>query len=405
MKKEYLQLPVEELLEVEEFIAWMRYGKHQKEWESFLKENPEFIENVNKARKVMELLNDRHDHLTEQDLLKIWKNIKHFDQQIKRGKVHLLMHTVMRYAAMVILLLSIATAGFWVFNRNQKLYVYATTADSGKNSKSKLHLSNGTTVDLETDNSKIAINGDERVIIDNEKVIDLTKSTIQDVSAMNEVLIPYGKKMHLILGDGTRVWLNAGSKMAFPSKFTGKKREVFLDGEGYFEVAHNQSQPFFVHTGDIAIKVLGTRFNISAYESDKLIETVLIEGSVAISIKSALGFLKKETILVPSQRASYDRKDHSMALKFESDVEFTYAWTEGWFKFHRQSLNDVLNKLQRYYDVQFIYESDFQVSDLITGKLDLKDSITQVMVALDDVANLQYRIIGNKIYIGSKTNK
>ncbi len=405
MKKDYLQLPIEELLEVQEFIEWMRHGKHQKEWESFLNENPEFIENVNKARKVMELLNDRHDHLSELDLLKIWKNIEHFDEQIRHGKRHFLVHTVMRYAAMLILLLSIGTAGFWVFNRNQKLYVYSTAAESGKNSKSKLHLSNGTTVDLEKDNSKIALNGDQRVVIDNEKVIDLSKNSSHDVSAMNEVVIPYGKKLQLILGDGTRVWLNAGSRLAFPNKFTGKKREVFLEGEGYFEVAHNQNLPFFVNTGEIAIKVLGTKFNISAYESDKLIETVLIEGSVAISVKAALGFLKKETILAPNQKASYDRKEHSMALKFEPDVEFTYAWTEGWFKFHRQSLNDVLNKLQRYYDVQFIYESDFQISDLITGKLDLKDSITQVMVALNDVANLQYRIIGNKVYISSKTNR
>ena len=192
MKKDYLKLPVEELLEVEEFIAWMRHGKHQKEWESFLNENPEFIENVNKARKMMELLNDRHDHISEQDLLKIWKNIQHFDLQIRRGKLHFLVNTVMRYAAILIILFSIGSAGLWVFNRNQKLYVYTTAADSGKNSKSKLHLSNGTTVDLEKDNSKIALNGDQRVIIDNEKVIDLSKSTIQDVSAMNEVVINLG---------------------------------------------------------------------------------------------------------------------------------------------------------------------------------------------------------------------
>lgn len=405
MKKEYLQLTVEELLENREFIAWMLHDRHKQEWEAFLIENPEFKSTVNKARKILDLLHDSHDHLSDEDLLTMWRNIEGYDNQIRNRTRKIKLHAIMRYAAVLFIALSIGSAGYWVYFKNQKSYVYSTVAGSGTGNQSRLHLSNGTTVDLEKENSKIALSSDKKIVIDNEKVIDLSKTSQTDELKMNEVVIPYGKKSQLTLEDGTKVWLNAGSRMAFPTKFTGKKREVFLEGEGYFEVAHNQNQPFIVNTGEIAIKVLGTRFNISAYKTDKLTETVLLEGKVIVSERSALGFLKSETIITPNQKASYNKTDRSVTVKTEPDVDFSIAWTEGWVKFSQQSMNDVLTKLQRYYNVQFVFDSEFRTADLITGKLDLKESVESVMIALGDVADIHYRIDGNKIYIEKKINK
>jgi len=405
LKKEYLQLTVEELLENHEFIAWMLHGRHKQEWEAFLAENPEFKSTVNKARKILDLLRDRHDHLSDDDLLAIWKNIESFDEQARNRTRQIKLHAIMRYAAMLIVAISICSAGYWGFNQYRKSYVYTSTSGSGAGNQSQLHLSNGTTVDLEKENSKIAMNGDQKIVIDNEKVIDLGKTSEADESKMNEVVIPYGKKSQLTLEDGTKVWLNAGSRMAFPTKFTGKKREVFLEGEAYFEVAHNQGLPFVVNTGEIAIKVLGTRFNLSAYKSDKLTETVLLEGKVTVSELSALGFLKSETILTPNQKASYDRNNRSISVMNVADADLAIAWTEGWFKFSQQSLDEVLNKLQRYYNVQFVFDSKFPTNDLISGKLDLKEAVGSVMMALADVADIQYRIAGNQIYIEKKINQ
>ena len=405
MKREYPDLTLEELLEDREFTAWLLRGKNKKEWESLLAEHPEFKSTVNKARKILDLLRDQHDHLSDDDLLNIWKNIESFDQQHLTRAHHIKLRTFLRYAAMLIIALSIGTAGYVVFHRKSKSYVYSTTAESGTGRQSHLVLSNGTTVDLESENSKIAMNGDQKIVIDNEKVIDLNEASNPDDHKMNEVVIPFGKKSQLTLEDGTKVWLNAGSRMAFPNKFTGKKREIFLEGEGYFEVAHNENMPFLIYTGEIAVKVLGTKFNISAYKTDQLVETILLEGKVAVSEQSALGFLKNETILSPNQKASYDRKDQSIVVKNEPDVDFAIAWTEGWFKFSQQSMNEVLNKLQRYYNVHFVYDNKFRTSDLITGKLDLKESVESVMMALADVTDIQFRIDGNKIYIGNKIDE
>ena len=321
---------------------------------------------------------------------------------LKQKPFRLFSHPFLKYAAMLLILLSIGSVGVWSFYQNQKTYVYSSAADLGNNSKMQLHLSNGTIVELEKDNSKIALSSDQKITIDNEKIIDLNKTNQADESIMNEVVVPFGKKSQLTLQDGTKVWLNAGSRMAFPTKFKGDRREVFLEGEGYFEVAHNQKLPFYVNTSKISIKVLGTKFNISAYENDKRVETVLIEGSVTISERSAVSFMNKSSILKPNQKASYERNDRTLIVIDEPNVDNVISWTEGWLKFDRQSINEVLNKLQRYNNVQFELNKEFPKEDLITGKLYLKDSIEQVMMTMEVVARLQYQINGNKISIERK---
>lgn len=390
------------------FIKWVYDpDEHIYEyWDFYLDKHPDEKEFLIELKSELALFRISGQTLSEEKKKMLSEKIvrKILDRQ-RITRVSEIGKFFLKYAAILIITLSIGVAGFWGFYQIQKSYVYSTVAYSGKNSKSQLHLSNGTIVDIEKDNSKITLGGDQKITIDDKKVIDLNKTSLSDESKMNEVDVPFGKKSQLTLEDGTKVWLNAGSRMAFPTKFKGKKREVFLEGEGYFEVAHNPKLPFYVNTNDIVIKVLGTRFNISAYGSDKLIETVLIEGRVAISELSTLSFMKKESILVPNQKASYDRNEGSMVVSDEPNVEYTIAWTKGWFKFQQQSITDVLNKLQRYYNVKFVLSPGFPKGDLITGKLDLKDSIDQIMRALDIIVILQYRIDGNQIYIGKKNNE
>src|SRR5665647_3786218 len=102
VKKEYLQFNIEELLGNREFIAWMVHGRHKQEWDAFLFENPEFKSSVNKARKILDLLRDSHDHLNDDDLLQIWKNIESFDEQIRNRKYQFKLHAILRYAAILI---------------------------------------------------------------------------------------------------------------------------------------------------------------------------------------------------------------------------------------------------------------------------------------------------------------
>jgi len=404
LKKNYIHFTPEELLDDREFIAWVKRGKHQKEWELFLEFYPEVKIKTDKARKIIELLEDRQDPpMNEDDTQKIWKNIETFESQLKKHSKSIKIRQILRYAAILLVFLMIGSAGgYWFLSRHNQLYVFSKSSTSEANGQSQLLLSDGTKVDLDKKNSKISLKNEQQIIINNNKVIELNEAIDQDQTKMNEVIIPYGKKSQLILEDGTKVWLNAGTRMAFPTKFTGKNREVFLEGEAYFEVTHNNDIPFIVNTNEIAVKVLGTRFNLSAYSSDRLTETILIEGKVSVSEQSSFKFMKKETILAPYQKASFNKESNQISVSNEPDAELAIAWTEGWFKFSQQNLNGILNKLQRYYNITFEFDQNFSTSDLITGKLDLKESIEQVMQALSDVTDIQYRINGNKIFIDKK---
>ena len=146
----------------------------------------------------------------------------------------------------------------------------------------------------------------------------------------------FRSKSQLVLADGTKVWLNAGSRMAFPSEFTGTQRTVFLEGEAYFEVAHIDAQPFVVNVKEIAVKVLGTRFNITAYTADPTIETILLEGKVSLSGKTPDTSTKTETILEVNQLAVYSKSNRLFEVEEIEDSELYTAWIKGLFHFSQK---------------------------------------------------------------------
>lgn len=402
MKKEYLELTIEELAEDRDFIAWVLHGTHQNQWDLFLIEHPDFKLNANEARRIIKLLRDRPDWLSDKECETIWKRIEHFENHTKSSSGSFSVRNVLRYAAALIILLSVGAGCYWVYYTDHPFYQYAADQSPVTDNRARLYLSDGTTVDLEKKNSSVALDTNQHIVIDNEKVFDLSQANKADELKMNEVFVPFGTKTQLVLEDGTKVWLNAGSRMAFPTKFSQEKRTVFLEGEAYFEVAHHNDRPFFVNTSKIIIKVLGTKFNISAYNADQVTETVLVEGKVTVSEQSVLGFIRNKVMLKPNQKASFYHDDHSMDVKNEPDIELAIAWIDGWFKFSQQNLSTVLDKLERYYNVDFVFNPEILKADLITGKLDLKESVEKVMTALSDVSAIQYRIEGDKIYVEKK---
>lgn len=410
MKDKYLKFSLEKLLDDQEFVFWILYGKNNNEWNNFLSEHPDFSIKAQKAKEIVLLLKDSYDELNEGEILTMWQNIEsYYTVQQEKGKTlslkrTLLLKKVFRYAAILFMIVTIGATAYWYFAGSNQRFEFASGDSILKNGEAKLILSNGEEVHLKKDNSSIVIKGKEAILINNEQSIDLRnqQQVIEEKVKMNEVIIPYGKKSQLVLDDGTKVWLSAGSRLAFPTIFTGKNREVYLEGEAYFEVAHIPDQPFFVNVREISVKVLGTRFYLSAYPSDEEIITVLLEGSVALNENTSPGFFKREVILEPGQKASFTRSNKIINVEQEANVEFYIAWTEGWFIFSKENLFAVFNKLERYYNVKFIYDKSFPSDDLISGKLDLKDSISDVLVTLSGLSKISYKIENKNIYIERK---
>lgn len=404
MEQEYLKYNLEELIENKQFVAWVLKGSKNNEWKKFIENNPEINAKAKKAREVILLLRDTYEVLDEESVFEIWQNIDQFDHLHAKKVRTINFRRSLSWAASILLLISVGTFGYLNFFEKDNSYQFASSEIGIQSNEAKIVLSDGEEIALTSNNSTVELNNNNELLIDNGSVIDLSQKEIEqdNETRMNEVVIPYGKRSELLLADGTKVWLNAGSRLAFPTKFTKKNRAVFLEGEAYFEVAKNEQQPFIVNAAEIDIKVLGTHFNVSAYPGDRNIETVLLEGSIALSKCKSFARGRNEILLKPYQRATFDKGNKDIVVVDEPDADFFISWTEGWLQFSQESLQSVFTKLERYYNIEITTPTNFPSSEIITGKLDLKESLEDVMLALSDVAKLDYRISQNKITIDKK---
>lgn len=404
MESKYIKYSIEQLADDEQFISWILEGNNSSTWEELVEKNVDFREKVTIARELILLLQDTSENLGKKDEKEIWNNIDSFSRSNTRKVRALKMRKSLYWAASIILFLSIGTLAYINLGGQNSSYQFVSSEFQHQNNDARLLLSDGEEIKLTTYNSKLSLISDSELMVNNDTIIDLSQKEIEHAKKlqMNEVVIPFGKKSELLLADGTKVWLNAGSRLAFPTRFDDKTRKVFLEGEAYFEVAENKTQAFIVNAGKLDIRVLGTHFNVSAYLNDERIETILLEGSVALNKTTGLGLGRNEVILKPYQKGSFDKQKNDVLVSAEPDAEICITWTEGIFQFSQEGLAFVFSKLERYYNVEINISQNFHFTELISGKLDLKESLEDVMAALSDVAQIDYNINEGTVYIDRK---
>jgi ferric-dicitrate binding protein FerR (iron transport regulator) len=226
----------------------------------------------------------------------------------------------------------------------------------------------------------------------------------QDAVAWNTISTPRGGQYQVVLPDGTKVWLNAVSSLRFPAGFTGSERVVQLTGEAYFEVkpltseGEREKMPFVVKIvtpegNGTEVKVLGTHFNIKAYDDEPAIKTTLLEGSVKVSKDAASAILK------PGEQASISHKfqeSHSIPVQ-PADVEEAVAWKEGRFVFSEASVETVMREIARWYDVEIVYAGKVPV-EKFEGEIPRNSNITEVFKILE-LSNVHCKIEGRKITV------
>ncbi|HAZ02711.1 MAG: hypothetical protein A2W90_15005 [Bacteroidetes bacterium GWF2_42_66] len=214
-----------------------------------------------------------------------------------------------------------------------------------------------------------------------------------ETGQMNEVICPAGQISELILSDGTKIWLNSESRISYPSHFNRKQRSVELDGEAYFEVQKDKDCPFFVKTKTTDIKVLGTSFNVDAYNKNRFIETTLVEGKVVLQNKSGA----KITEITPGQLASYDIDNRKIYLT-EVDTRFYSSWKEGKMTFFNQPLEAIVLKLERWYNVKFTFNNEEIKSYRFSGVILKYKPFDQVMQIIKLSSPIDYKINLNPEY-------
>ncbi|WP_106827772.1 FecR family protein [Parabacteroides pacaensis] len=200
-------------------------------------------------------------------------------------------------------------------------------------------------------------------------------SDLKETTTMQTVYVPSGQRSKITLADGTEVWLNAKTTFTFPNHFSNNSREVLLDGEGYFDVVHNEKKPFIVKTQYYDIHVLGTKFNVSAYSHTSSFETSLLSG--LIEVISCTG--NERIRLYPHQKVflKNNRLNHSNIGNYDY-----FLWKDGIISFEDETVREILDKLQLYYDIQIIIKNKSILSDRYTGKFRTKDGIEHIMKVL-----------------------
>jgi transmembrane sensor len=234
--------------------------------------------------------------------------------------------------------------------------------------------------------------------------------------AYHEIVVPIGEKSELMLSDGSRIWINAGSKVRFPNQFNDKSRDIWLDGEAYFEVASDKTKPFLVHTSDLDVRVHGTKFNLKAYANEDIIEATLVEGLVSLETRNLFNSIREEVFLKPNHKAIYLKKKpkileseiaHEISVPLKPrkiiisnpiKVESSISWREGKIEFVDESFENIAVKLERRYGVVIRIEHDQIKKIKYTGVLK-NISIEQALKAIQLTASFNYVINDNTVII------
>lgn len=311
-------------------------------------------------------------------------------------------------AASVILVVFFAGKYFWNAKRSTKPERSVAQVTKPRNdlppgsNKARLLLGDGSVIDLaDAKNGTIRHEAGARIDKkDGQLIYDVSKgkeaskgadgSREDEASAMNTIQTPRGGQYEVILADGTKVWLNSASSLSYPTTFTGKDRQVLLKGEAYFEVAEDKNKPFNVSVGDVQVDVLGTHFDVMAYEDENAINTTLLAGAVRVTKGSA------SRVLAPGQEASMERSSGSLSVN-EVDAEESVAWKDGFFEFEGASIETVMRQLARWYDVDVVYEG--KTDHHFRGMISRSSNVSEVFRKLELTGEVHFSMEGKKIIV------
>ena len=257
--------------------------------------------------------------------------------------------------------------------------------------KAVLQYGDGETIDLTSSTSSRIVTSDGAVLV-NDSVgglrYDRNGSTDRPMK-YHTLTVPIGGEYHFTLADGTRIWVNSASEVRFPDRFTGEKRVIYMKGEVYLEVAHDASRPFVVHAGENEVRVLGTKFNLTAYPEEQKVVTTLVEGSVEFRNKD------ERVRLTPGEQSVLDRQ----LEKQKVDVSIYTSWVTGMFEYERMPLSDITRQLSRWYDVQFVYEAEEFRNHPFTGVVKRDQSLEEVLSIIGKTTNIKFEISDRTIII------
>ncbi len=390
--KQYLK----KLLKNKKFLGWILFPSEESDlyWQNKIANEPDRAEDIQSLKKIIESLEVKEPSLTEQDKNEIWDEIQSSTIHKNRTTSRLRLFWVSSAASVAILVV-----GYLFFSLQN--------TDSGINYESYIT----ETIDKKTTEIELVLAGDKVISLEEDSVnlvydengsvsVNASQLNEEQASEINQLTVPYGKSSTIVLSDGSKVYINSGSKLLYPAAFEKNKREIYVDGEVFLEVTKDKNRPFIVKTSQLEVNVLGTSFNVKAYNNATEEQSiVLVEGAVAVNSKDS----RKKHSLTPNQMFRYNKENNVTTVE-SVDATNYIAWIHGYILCEKTPIDEILLKLERYYDIDISYDASAMKNIRATGKLDLKTGIDDVLAYIAMIAPIHYSLENEK-YIIKRINK
>jgi len=391
---------IDQHIRISQLIAKeVNFGLDEKEnqelyfWINESEENKQVYDRIRNREEFL----DWDENFHQVDVEEGWKR---FDEAINPKRIVLVFQSILRYAAVILVPLFLSGVGYYLYNdlMNQPLQQKQLAKLELAKSKAQLILANGQKVILDNNRTSALKEKDGTRIEKGKGNLKYKAGDEKGKLLYNTVEIPRGSEYELVLSDGTKVHLNAMSSLKFPVQFSDKTREVELSGEAYFDVTKDAKHPFVVNVSGTRVEVLGTSFNVKAYEENEEVVTTLVEGRVKVE---SSGFKSESMLLEPGQQAIVDEKTGDMN-RSEVDVALFTSWREGVFLFKDQRMEDIMIELARWYDLKVFYKIPSAKEYRFGGHFNRNSEISSIMEMFELTRKVKVNVNGETIVIDEK---
>lgn len=364
-------------------------------WKHYRREHPESEADLLEAQRILRSARLNPVHRSAEESGRLWERIAEDMQRgdRKRSRRHIITARYVTAACITTIIFLISGMLWTTFSPSPDKMPPTAEITAIDTLHREVTLISGSHQHIQIENNAL-ISCDSLITIQTkgEKRRAPLNETEAQPGGTNTLIVPYGKRSSLLMADGSKVWVNSGSVLHFPSTFEGKERRIWVEGEIYIEVARDTTRPFFVETPQMTINVLGTKFNVSAYRDDDSQSVVLVEGKVNVRTAD-----EGDCTLAPDQRLCFDASERIFQVD-RVDVSYYTSWKEGILQFRGETMEEIAHRLSRYYNVR-IQCSPSVAGKCTMGKLLLFDDIHQVMKTFSLLYDIHYTVEDGEILI------
>ena len=318
-----------------------------------------------------------------------WERV---DRNTKKYR-HPILRRCMKYAATIVLPLFMVGVGFYLIRDKEEIHpVAAMVKISPGVTKAELVLADGHKVVLGTETIDSLVSEEGVNIVKDGNGVSYLGNKEEGDLAYNIMRVPRGGEFKVRLQDGTLVYMNSETELKYPVRFVGKERRVYLSGEAYFEVQRDTTKPFIVVMNGNEVRVLGTEFNVRSYEDEKCQFTTLVAGKVLLTTHD-----HRCIELLPNEQGIVDPQGD--IRKEQVDVALYTAWKDGNFVFRKQSLEHIMEIVERWYDLKVTFEDEWCKQVSFSGNVERYDDFSKLAEMLEATGSVKFRIKNNEIYV------